>query len=116
LLVVIGRDGGLRSFELHGLVTLRISSETFGRIKVLLENSDDKGIQLQTHPNVDKDLFRSRNQIGLKNAAKAFPLHTDVGVLKWRLQTQDENLIPLSSNSPNLIKYRFFINVAPDYS
>jgi coatomer subunit delta len=97
LLVVIGRDGGLRSFELHGLVTLRITNEKFGRIKVLLDNKDDKGIQLQTHPNVDKDLFRTRAHIGLKNSAKAFPLHTDVGVLKWRLQTQDENLIPLTS-------------------
>ncbi|XP_059484274.1 coatomer subunit delta [Neocloeon triangulifer] len=98
MLVVIGRDGGLRSFELHGLVTLRISNEKFGRIKVLLQNQDDKGIQLQTHPNVDKDLFRSKGEIGLKNASKAFPLHTDVGVLKWRLQTQDENCIPLTIN------------------
>ncbi|XP_065343830.1 coatomer subunit delta [Cloeon dipterum] len=98
MLVVIGRDGGLRSFELHGLVTLRISNEKFGRIKVLLHNHDEKGIQLQTHPNVDKELFKTRNQIGLKNASKAFPLLTDVGVLKWRLQTQDENLIPLTIN------------------
>jgi hypothetical protein len=46
---------------------------------------------------VDKDLFRSRSQIGLRNPAKPFPLDTDVGVLKWRFQTQDESCIPLSS-------------------
>lgn len=98
LLVSIGRDGGLRSFELHGLVTLRIANDNFGRIRVVLENNDTRGIQLQTHPNVDKDLFRTKSEIGLKNPSKPFPMHTDVGVLKWRLQTQDESFIPLSIN------------------
>lgn len=37
-------------------------------------------------------------QIGLKQPAKPFPLHTDVGVLKWRLQGTDENLVPLLIN------------------
>ncbi|XP_076277003.1 coatomer subunit delta [Lasioglossum baleicum] len=96
--VRIGRDGGLQHFELHGLVTLHISDEKWGRIRVQLENRDSRGIQLQTHPNVDKDLFRSRSQIGLKIPAKPFPLNTDVGVLKWRLQAQDETALPISIN------------------
>ncbi|KAG8224279.1 hypothetical protein J437_LFUL005085 [Ladona fulva] len=94
----IGRDGGLQSFELHGLVTLRISNEKFGRIRVQLENKDTRGIQLQTHPNVDKELFKMKSLVGLKNPAKPFPLNTEVGVLKWRFQTQDESFIPLSIN------------------
>ena len=53
----------------------------------------------QTHPNIDKKLFLAESQIGLKNPDKPFPLNQDVGVLKWRLQTQDEALIPLSSES-----------------
>lgn len=51
----------------------------------------------QTHPNVDKKLFTSEAIIGLKNPDKSFPLNSDVGVLKWRLQTTDESLIPLTS-------------------
>ncbi|GLH15562.1 hypothetical protein R5R35_013698 [Gryllus longicercus] len=98
LLLRVGRDGGLQSMELHGLVTLRISDEKWGRIRVQLENKDARGIQLQTHPNVDKELFKSKGQVGLKNPSKPFPLHTDVGVLKWRFQTQDESCIPLSIN------------------
>jgi hypothetical protein len=43
----VGRDGGLQNFELHGLVTLRIADEKFGRIRVQLENKDTRGIQLQ---------------------------------------------------------------------
>lgn len=98
LLLRVGRDGGLQSFELHGLITLRIVDEKFGRIRVQLENNDSHGIQLQTHPNLDKELFKNKCQIGLKNPTKPFPLHTDVGVLKWRFQSQEESNIPLSIN------------------
>ena len=64
-----------------------------------VDNRDSRGIQIQTHPNVDKELFRTKQHIALKNATKPFPLNTDVGVLKWRFQTQDESLIPLNSNA-----------------
>ncbi|XP_012234529.1 coatomer subunit delta [Linepithema humile] len=96
--VRVGRDGGLQNFELHGLVTLHISDEKWGRIRVQIENNDTRGIQLQTHPNVDKELFRAHGQIGLKVPTKPFPLNTDVGVLKWRFQAQDETTLPISIN------------------
>lgn len=99
LIMRISRDGGLQNFELSGLLTLRITDEKFGRIKVHLDNNDQRGIQLQTHPNVDKELFRNKHQIGLKNPSKPFPMNTDVGVLKWRLQTTDESAVPLTSKS-----------------
>ena len=59
----------------------------------------------KTHPNVDKKLFTSESVIGLKNPDKSFPINNDVGVLKWRLQTTDEALIPLTSqyNRPRLL-------------
>ncbi|XP_046752224.1 coatomer subunit delta [Diprion similis] len=98
LTVRVGRDGGVQHLELHGLVTLHISDEKWGCIRVQLENKDTRGVQLQTHPNVDKELFRTQGQIGLKNPAKPFPLNTDVGVLKWRLQAQDESALPISIN------------------
>lgn len=97
VVVRLGRDGGLQAFELSGLLTLRVSDEKYGRIKIELENNDQKGIQFQAHPNVDKELFKNRSQIGLKNPAKPFPLNTDVGVLKWRWTTQDETAVPLTS-------------------
>lgn len=98
LVLRVGRDGGVQSLELHGLVTLRISDEQYGRIRVVLDNKDTRGIQLQTHPNVDKELFKMKSQIGLKNPSKPFPLNTDVGVLKWRFQSQDDSCVPLSIN------------------
>ncbi|XP_058805448.1 coatomer subunit delta [Phymastichus coffea] len=96
--VRVSRDGGVKNFELHGLVTLNISDEKWGRIRVQLDNKDNRGMQLQTHPNVDKELFKTKGQIGLKVPSKPFPLHTDVGVLKWRLQSQEEIVLPISIN------------------
>ena len=53
-------------------------------------------VSLQTHPNVDKGLWNSEGQLGLKQPNKPFPLKQEVGVLKWRMQTTDESLMPLS--------------------
>ena len=41
--------------------------------------------------------------IGLRDPTKSFPISTDVGVLKWRFQSQDEAEIPLTS------KYNFLL-------
>lgn len=96
--LVANRDGGLQSLDVQGMLTLRITDEKFGRIKLGVSNADVKGAQIQTHPNVDKALFASQSLIGMKNPAKPFPLNNDVGVLKWRLKSQDESLMPLSIN------------------
>ncbi|XP_062340904.1 archain 1a [Osmerus eperlanus] len=93
-----GRDGGLQNMEVLGIITLRVSDEKSGRVRLNINNGDKKGVQLQTHPNVDKKLFTSESVIGLKNPDKSFPINNDVGVLKWRLQTTDESLIPLTIN------------------
>lgn len=92
------RDGGLENLEILGLATLRVNDEQFGQIHVHWENRDEKGFQLQTHPNTDKELFRSRQIIGSKIATKPFPVNTDISVLKWRFQTQDKSFVPLSIN------------------
>jgi hypothetical protein len=47
LSLTIGRDGGLQNLEVHGLISLKITDENYGRIKVLTANNDKKGIQLQ---------------------------------------------------------------------
>ena len=84
--------------EISGMLTLRISDDAFGKVKLQIQNPSNKAIQMQTHPNIDKELLKTKAQVGLKNPGKAFPLNTDVGVLKWRFQTQDESNIPLSIN------------------
>ncbi|XP_060572512.1 coatomer subunit delta-like [Ruditapes philippinarum] len=96
--VTAGRDGGLQSLELHGIIKLKINDEKMARAILNIANNDKKGVQMQTHPNIDKKLFASQSVIGLKNQDKPFPVGQDIGVLKWRLSTQDESFMPLSIN------------------
>uniref|UniRef100_UPI00358FBCE2 coatomer subunit delta n=1 Tax=Myxine glutinosa TaxID=7769 RepID=UPI00358FBCE2 len=98
LSVQCGRDGGLLSLEILGLISLHLNDEKFGKIQVMVANGDRKGAQLQTHPNVDRKLFTSSGVLTLKHADKSFPLHTDVGLLKWRLQSNDQALLPITIN------------------
>lgn len=98
IVVQAGRDGGLQNLEVFGLVKLKVSDEKYGKIKVGILNNDNKGVQIQTHPNIDKKLFNASSYIALKNPEKPFPLHQEIGVLKWRFQTLDESYIPLSIN------------------
>lgn len=93
-----GRDGGLQNMEIRGLILLRVADAQFGKIRLSLENNDDKGFQMQTHPNIDKKLFSQESIIGLKQPNKPFPLNSEIGVLKWRIQSTDEALMPLSIN------------------
>lgn len=93
-----GKDGGVQNLEVLGVLYVRIASEEDGKVRVALRNNDARNLQLQTNPNVDKNLFKNNSVIGLKDASKSFPVGTDVGVLKWRFQTQEESEIPLTIN------------------
>lgn len=42
-----GRDGGLQSLELHGIVKLKINDDKMARAILNVVNNDKKGIQMQ---------------------------------------------------------------------
>lgn len=42
-----GRDGGLQNMEVLGMVTLRVTDDKYGRIRMIVNNNDNKGLQLQ---------------------------------------------------------------------
>ena len=47
LSLVAGRDGGLQSMEVLGLISLRISDAELGRVQVAISNHDSRPIQFQ---------------------------------------------------------------------
>lgn len=57
-----------------------------------------QGFQFKTHPNIDKALHMRENILGLKDPNRPFPTGSPLGVLKWRMQTSDESMVPLSLN------------------
>uniref|UniRef100_A0A5S6QGL6 Coatomer subunit delta n=1 Tax=Trichuris muris TaxID=70415 RepID=A0A5S6QGL6_TRIMR len=91
-------DGGLDNLEVLGAIMLRILDENYCQVMVKLGAIDVKGIQVQTHPNLDKKAFQSDGILMLKNQSRPFPLNTDAGVLKWRFHTNNEAMVPLAIN------------------
>ena len=53
------RDGGVESLEVHGMIMLRVKSEDYGRIIVVVDNKESRNLQLQ----VDKFRFLYRKLI-----------------------------------------------------
>lgn len=93
----VSRDGGLNNMEVKGTMLVNITDAAVGKVRLHIDTDPSKNIPFQTHPNVDKKLFKE-NVIGLKDPERPFPLNSEVGVLKWRFQTTDESFIPLTVN------------------
>ena len=98
LMLTAGRDSGLQTLDIRGIMHLNVRSADSAYCRLVVDNNDDRSLQFQTHPNVDKKLFSTDAVIGLKQAGKSFPLNVDVPVLKWRFVSSDESQVPLSIN------------------
>jgi hypothetical protein len=98
LTIEMSRDGVLQTFDLAGMTTLRIAEESVQKVRIFMHSGEKRGAQLQTHPNLDKEAFKNKGVLALKNPTKPFPLHNEVGVLKWRIQGNDESLVPMTVN------------------
>jgi len=96
------RDGGLESMEIKGIMQTAVHDPAFARCKIRAVIDSSKGVSFQTHPNVDKKQFAADSSIVLKSN-RPYPNGSEVGVLKWRIQTTDESMIPLTINCwPNV--------------
>jgi hypothetical protein len=93
------KDGGLESMELQGTMMLEIKGgEEDAFIRVAVATGANEGFQFKTHPNIDKALHAAEGVLGLKDPARPFPMGSPLGILKWRYQTRDESVVPLSIN------------------
>ncbi|XP_059456748.1 coatomer subunit delta-like [Corylus avellana] len=101
--VTLKRDGGVSNFDVQGTLSLQILNEEDGHIQVQIETGGNPGILFKTHPNMNKELFSNENILGLKDPNRPFPTGqggdaTGVGLLKWRMQSTDESVVPLTIN------------------
>ncbi|KAL6517783.1 hypothetical protein OROMI_033484 [Orobanche minor] len=82
--VTLKQDGSISNFDLQ-----------------VIETSGNPGIIFKTHPNINKDLFSGENILGSKDPNRPFPAAQagdGLPLLKWRMQSADELLVPLSIN------------------
>ncbi|KAL2006785.1 hypothetical protein VTN00DRAFT_9453 [Thermoascus crustaceus] len=93
------REGALKSFEVKGDLQLRISDQSFTKVKLDLVANPTHGAQFRTHPNVDKALFTNSSVIQLKDTSKRFPANNSIGVLRWRVATSgsdNADILPIT--------------------
>ncbi|VFQ59021.1 unnamed protein product [Cuscuta campestris] len=97
--VTLKRDGGVSNFVIQGALSLQILNQEHGFIQVQIEKSGNPSISFKTHPNVHKELFSNENILGLKDSNRPFPTGQPgdgVGLLKWRMESTNEDLLPLT--------------------
>jgi hypothetical protein len=98
LSVTLQRDGTLEALDIKGILSLTAMQATGSRVQAQLERGSAAGFQFQTHPNVDKPSFNSSNLLALKSADKVFPVGKSIGVVRWRMPTASESLVPFTVN------------------
>lgn len=98
IVATLGRDGGVQGLEVKGDLQLLVSNPAVGKLTVAVSFGENPGFQFKTHPNINKQLFAEQSVLGLKDATRSFPPGNALGVLKWRLQTTDAALVPLTVN------------------
>eukprot|EP00963_Diacronema_lutheri_P001387 scaffold86_cov338-Pavlova_lutheri.AAC.50 len=112
LSVQLGQDGALQSMEVQGTVMLEVNTEEGTLIKVPLEIGDNPGFQFKTHPNIDKNSFHADKVLSLKDLDRPYPIGSALGVLKWRMQTNDESKLPILVNCwPSLSGRETYVSV-----
>jgi len=79
------REGSLESFEVKGDLQLRISDPSLTQVKINLNTGDLRGAQLNSHPRVDKTVFKNDKVIQLQDTSKGFPVNNAIGVMRWRM-------------------------------
>lgn len=97
LQVLLNKDGGVENMEIQGSISLEVRQEDTC-LRVQVNSSAGKEFQFKTHPNIDKQLYSSQNVLGLKDPNRPFPTGSPLGILKWRMQSRDESLVPLLIN------------------
>ncbi|KAG0193986.1 Coatomer subunit delta [Apophysomyces sp. BC1034] len=96
--LVANADGDLEQLDIKGALMLRIADSSNARIRIMLQVVDDPSIQFKTHPNVDKSAFKAQNVVQMRDLTRPFPVNQNLEVVRWRVTTKDETLVPLSVN------------------
>ncbi|KAJ9104612.1 hypothetical protein QFC21_002110 [Naganishia friedmannii] len=111
-LTLLRDNGGLSNLDLRGDLDLRITSTDKSHLRLVLAppparitsitaTPGNKDLQFQQHPNVGKFGPGGPDEektIALKNPERGFPINQGVGVLRWRLSSKDESLVPININ------------------
>lgn len=120
LSLTLNQSGGLKSLALKGDLNLLITDATYTKIRLGLasHSQEDYGADLQFkyHPNLFKGSEAERGaleaEVKLKDAGRSWPVGQPLGVLRWKLATKDESLVPLSSTCYSVFGTSSYLSTA----
>lgn len=112
LVVLLNKDGGLENMEIQGTMSLQVLTEEDAFLRVALDTGNLDGFQFKTHPNIDKQLYANEQVLGLRDPERPFPTGSALGILKWRLNTTEESMVPLLINCwPSVSGGESYVNI-----
>ncbi|CAK9210849.1 unnamed protein product [Sphagnum troendelagicum] len=112
LTVTLKKDGGLENLVVQGMMSLIVQKEEDAFIRVQVETGANKVFNFNTHPNIDKNLYSEKSILGLKDPKRPFPTGTSLAILRWRMQSKQESLVPLSINCwPSVSGGESYVNI-----
>jgi coatomer subunit delta len=88
----INHEGTLESFDVKGDLQLRVSDPALSQVQLALNLGETRGAQLLPHPKVDKAQFKN-NTIQAADAARGFPVHNSIHVMRWKLTSKDPSAL-----------------------
>jgi hypothetical protein len=91
-------DGNFNSMQVQGRIFLQITDKDQAKVKIHVAHQASGEFQFNTHPNIKKDAFFGVSDPWLMLAKddRAFPCGNAIGILKWRYQTSDDSMSPVS--------------------
>eukprot|EP00164_Ancoracysta_twista_P001848 GFYU01002429.1.p1 GENE.GFYU01002429.1~~GFYU01002429.1.p1 ORF type:complete len:528 (+),score=114.23 GFYU01002429.1:155-1738(+) len=92
--VRLNTDSMLEHMEVKGTLQLKVSDPDCAHLRVLVQSGPGNH-QFQTHPNINKQAFAEESVLCLRDPSRPFPVGNQLGILRWRLQSNDENDTPL---------------------
>lgn len=112
LTVRMNKEGGLEQMGVQGTLTVLCTDKEKAFIQLGIATGKTAGVQFNTHPNIDKSLYTSRQLLGVKDPTKPFPVGLPQVILKWRFQSNDVDLVPITVNCwPTPSSAETFINI-----
>jgi hypothetical protein len=86
---------------------------TYCSLFLQVQTGDNQAVSFKTHPNMNKELFANEYILGLKDPNRPFPTGqasdaAGVGLLKWRMQSTDESIVPQTSEFITIIDIRHY--------
>eukprot|EP00920_Eleutheroschizon_duboscqi_P030380 GHVT01073670.1.p1 GENE.GHVT01073670.1~~GHVT01073670.1.p1 ORF type:complete len:518 (+),score=134.79 GHVT01073670.1:891-2444(+) len=89
-------EGGLYEMEIQGTFEVTVRDVAKADLAAFKIKSDDARFKFRLHPNLDKQKQSNENVLQLRDAGRAFRANVPAPLLKWRLQTAEEELVPVA--------------------